>query len=180
MLVACYANSIISHIIPLLGQDNRNRVQHDLFGHVHHWQWCQYHMTPKALSVASLHFLGQDEGNEVQHDFFGYVAPLTHVLTSCHASGSIVSGTIVFVRTKQMKQGALWLSSHMTPLVPLLASFMLAPSHLLGQDDWNEVQHDFLVMWSIVTSAGVTWHCHQQREKTTRQRWLNPKISAAV
>ena len=71
--------------------------------------WChlclhQCHMIPMVSSMVTLLSLGQDDQNEVWHD----CCSLTLMLVSCYTN-SVVSGTIAFLRSRQLKWGVTWL-----------------------------------------------------------------------
>ena len=58
------------------------------------------------------HFVGHvmpvfDDQNEVQHDFFCYLTLFAPASTSCDTNG-IVNNIVVFVRSRQLKQGAIY------------------------------------------------------------------------
>ena len=80
---------------------------------------------------------------------FGHVTSFTPVAASCDADG-IINCTITFLRSRQSNWEAIWLfwsCDAFWPhhyMMPMVSS--VAPLHSLGQDDLNEVQHDFLVM----------------------------------
>ena len=80
---------------------------------------------------------------------------LTHLalMLALHNANSVVNGTTAFLRSRLMKLDATHL---FWPCDTIGASIGIAWSQqhqqwhhciLLGQDDWNEVKHDFLVMW---------------------------------
>ena len=60
---------------------------------------------PVALSMVPLHSLGQDSLNEVQHDCLDDVT-LMVLVSACDTTG-IVNGTIIFDRSRQLRQGAI-------------------------------------------------------------------------
>ena len=79
-------DGIVIDTISLLGQDEWNKVQHDLFGNVIPVlaskntystinstiplvSWYQQNVMPMAMSKALLHSLNQDGQNNVQHNF---------------------------------------------------------------------------------------------------------------
>ena len=85
--------------------------------------------------------------------------PLVPVLLSCNAN-CIISGTILFIRWRQLKQWVKWFfwTCHAVGTsvkIMTLMALSMALVCLLGQDDWNKVQHDFLVMlyqcWHYMT-----------------------------
>ena len=83
-----------------LGQDNQNEVQHDLLDMLYHWYW--HHMMLTVSSMAPLYSFDEDNQNKVQHDF-----------CSCYAIGSgigIINATTAFLRSRQLKWGAIWFS----------------------------------------------------------------------
>ena len=104
-----------------------------------HWHW---------------HMSGQDDWNEVQNDFSGHVMPLAPIVAS-HDGLSIVKGTTTFLRSRQLKWGAIWLfwschNGHWHHMIPLVLVSHDAYSIIndiiifLGQDDRSKVSHDFL------------------------------------
>ena len=136
----------------------------------HHLHPCEHYILPMVSSVAQLHALGQTGWNEVQHDYFGNAIPQPSEMASCDANGII--DTTAFLTSRRLKWGTTWLFHHVTPLES--ANIMwchwhwqhmtpMTPFHFLGQDDQNEVQHDFLVIDVIGTSiTWPQWHhqCH--------------------
>ena len=133
-------------------------------------------------SMASFCSLGEDCWKKVWHDSFGHVMLLAPV-QALNDTDDIVSGTILFVRSRWLKQGETcrwrflilfcdnlwkcetWLFGHVMPMLQcwhhmtLMAS-SIAPLHLLFHDDWNEMQYDFfgpLVPLGIST-MWCKWH----------------------
>ena len=96
----CYMMPMVASIAPLhsLHQDNRNDVQHHLFGHWHYWQGVGY-VLPAVLSMVWLHSLGQENWIEVHHDLFDHLTPLVLASTLCDAN-RIINGTIAFLGTR--------------------------------------------------------------------------------
>ena len=88
----------------------------------------------------------------MKHDFFSPVMPLVPGLLSCDAT-CIISGTILFIVWRKVRQGVEWLLCLCDTVVTsgsITWHWWHCEGHhfvLWGQDDWSRVQHDILVMW---------------------------------
>ena len=79
------ASSVV--LLHSLGQDNQNKVQHDLYGHVTTVvQALASHDVNCVISV-TIAFLGQNNQIDLQHDSSGYVIPLA--LASHDINGTV-------------------------------------------------------------------------------------------
>ena len=97
---------VLLSTVPLhsLGHNDQNEVKHDFFSYV----------MITASWMASLCSLCEGNQNKVWHDSFGHVMPLAPVWAS-HDLDGIVNGSILFVRSRWLKQCATWsLASHDT------------------------------------------------------------------
>ena len=77
--------------------------------------------------------------------------PKVPALLSCHAN-CIISGTIFSSCEDNLKQGGHDSFSHVTPFVFVSAAhdandIISGSIAFLGQNHWNEVQHDSLALW---------------------------------
>ena len=109
-----------------------------------------YHMIQVVSSVAPLYSLGQDNSNKVQHQ--------------CHMMHHQWKHCIPLV--KMIKRGALWpfwscdtISTGIGIHVMLMVS-SVASLYSLGQDDQNEVQHDFY--WCDAVYVLLLHMCQEQ------------------
>ena len=111
--------------------------------------WCCWKLV-SALSMAPLYLLGQDNQDEVQHDIWSHdtfstgtgdsdniinaasALPRLRCLNWCPNDFADPSGTFSTQISITWCQWCCW---------------QTAPLHYVDQDIWNEVQHDFLVMW---------------------------------
>ena len=160
-------------LLHLFSQDNHNRVKH--------WHWHWHHMLPMA-SNGPISFIRPRQLKWSATSCFGHLIPLTLVSMSYHAY-CIINGTTAFLRLRQLKWGAKWFFYHVMPLKSTMASYDAAGTafcvmwyttslmsascavdsticgtlHSLGQDDPNEVQHDFLVMWNHWHYPEIMW-----------------------
>ena len=82
---------------------------------------------------------------------FGHVVPLALVL-ELHDTNGIKNDTTAIFTSRQLKYDATWQLGHWHHMVPLASR--MASLQSLNQDNWNEMQHDSLVMW-------CHWHWHQ-------------------
>ena len=101
-------------------------------------------MVPMVLKRTSYYLWGQDNWNEVQ---LGHVMPLALVSVSHNAYG-IINGTILFLLSIWLKWSAAWFlvmcwiwCLHKQHVMQMALS--IESLHLLGQDNWNEMQCDF-------------------------------------
>ena len=115
------------------------------------WCQCWHHMTVMTSTIAPLHLLGQDDWIEVYYDFFSHLTLLA-LASASYRANDIVNSTAVFIRSRWLKQCQYNLYGHVIPLM-LMSELHDGNSNIngthpfFGQDDPNEIQHDFLVMW---------------------------------
>ena len=124
---------------------NQNEVKHDALYMWCHWHHCWHHMVPMILKMTLFYSLDQDNWNEVH---LGQVMPW-HRYQS-HGANGIINGNILFLMSKWLKLGAAWLFGHVLPCHwywhmqhVMLMALSIVQLHLVGHNDWNEVQHDF-------------------------------------
>ena len=77
----------------------------------------------------------------------GHDVPLALVSVS-HATDGIIKGTTPFLMLNWLKKATQWLSVmcyhwHWNKQYVMLMALSIAPLHVIAQDDWNEMQHDF-------------------------------------
>ena len=86
-----------------------------------HWQHYQLLVIPMALEIAPLHCLVNIIKKRSNMTYLGHVMPQAALLAS-HDATCIVNGTTAFIKSRQPKWGATWLSDHGMPLALVLAS----------------------------------------------------------
>ena len=131
----------------LLSHNDQNEVKQVSLPLWWHWDQCWYYMVPVALKMTSFHSLGQDILNEMQ---IGYVMPLALVAVTWCWWHHQWHHCIPYVKKIKMRYKLPFWSC---AAIEIDISSMWCwwhchwPLHMLGQDDWNEVQHDFFVIW---------------------------------
>ena len=97
----------------LLGQDDWNVVQHDVLVM---WYQCWHQMMVMASSIPPKSFLVQDDQNKIQHYFFSHLILLA-LASGSYGANDIVNRTILFIRSRQLKQYETYLFGHVMPLM---------------------------------------------------------------
>ena len=92
--------------------------------------------------------LGQDDRNKVQHDFIDHMM----LVLASHDTDDILSSMNAFVNLILSKWDGFF--SHLTLLasgIMMQMALSIAPLYLLGQENWNNVQHN------TITATVTTW-----------------------
>ena len=130
------------------GQNNWNKVQHNFLVMWCHCCWHQCHMTPAFSSMPPFCLLGQGDKRRCDipflvmwchwHKHQHHMMPLAPEVTSHDAYGN-VNATISFIGSRQLEWGVISLFWSCDVKGTILGSH--------GQDNWNEMQQNSLVMW---------------------------------
>ena len=152
MWCQCWHHITLLHLLAL---DDQNEMQHDLFSHLTLLVLAEHHTLPMELSIAPLHSLGEDNWNNVQDNFLlmGY-----HWCWHQYHMIPTVSSVLPFYLLGQ--DDRIEMQYHLFWSCDATGTSMWFQWHLLGQDNWNEVQHDFsghvihLVLTLALCNAG--------------------------
>ena len=88
-----------------LGYNDENVVKHDFFSHLMLWLLAMLSYDASCIIYSTCYFTMWINWNKVRHDSFGHVTLLAPVPAS-HDTDGTVKGTILFVRSRWLKQDA--------------------------------------------------------------------------
>ena len=147
----CWQHALSVAPLHLLVQDDQNEMQHNFFNHLTLLALVSASCDTTCILIAPLHLLGQDVWSNVQHKFVGYVM----LLKLESVSHDTMRYTMMFL----VVMWCHW-HQHQHHVMPVASS--VTPLHLFGQDNQNEVLHNFCSYSAIDTGFSLTWcqQCH--------------------